>query len=448
MKNQIARFDIKTRQLLKNIVSTFLVKGLALFVGLYTFPAYMRYFSNDLVLGLWFTVISVLSWILTFDLGIGNGLRNSLVKPITENNDIEIKRQVSTAYLCLSAFVIFVIFVFGTIAQFVNWNYLFNISINIISADTMLFMLEVLIIGILVQFLLKLINSIFFAMQRPAIPNILGLCSSILMLFFTLNFKFASIETSIKFLSIAFAFTSNIPYLTANIIMFLTKFKKARPNVKYFSKESVKTILNLGLTFFYLQILALLMFSTNEFIISSSLGPDKVVIYSIFNKIFSILSMLFVLAITPLWSAVTEAHYKKDAAWIKKIQSKLNLLLLIFVPLEALFVVMMPLIQKVWLGSNAIPTDYLICFLLVVYNTLYLKVMIDANIINGIGKLKMQVVALTMAVVFKFTAAYSLLIFYQNINVILCANIIALIPCTIILALDVDNKVKHNKAVI
>ncbi len=387
-KNRIIRLDSKTKKLLKNVASTLLVKGLGLFVGLYTLPAYMKFFSNELALGLWFTVISVLTWILTFDFGVGNGLRNSLVKPITENNSTEIKKQISTAYISLSAFVFIVILLFSGVAQFINWNSLFNISVNVVSEETMLFMLLVLIIGILIQFILKLINSVFFAMQRPAIPNLLGLCSSILMLIFTLSFKFTSIEDSIKFLSIAFVFTSNFPYLVASLIIFFTRLKNARPSLKYFSKDSIKTIMNLGIIYFYLQILALLISSTNEFIISRSLGPDKVVTYNIFNRIFSVLSMLFVVALTPLWSAVTEAYIKRDSLWIRKIKSKLNSVLLIFIPLEALVVLFMPLIQKVWIGKNAIPTDYLTCFLLVIYNAVYLKIMIDSSIINGIGKLK------------------------------------------------------------
>ena len=41
----------------KNIIGAFLVKGGALFVSLFTLPAYIKFFNNDEVLGLWYTIL-------------------------------------------------------------------------------------------------------------------------------------------------------------------------------------------------------------------------------------------------------------------------------------------------------------------------------------------------------------------------------------------------------
>ena len=85
---QINASDSKSKKLIINSNLSLIVKGSSLFVSLFTMPAYMRIFKEQEVLGLWFTTLSVLSWILTFDLGIGNGLRNHLVKPLMENNRV------------------------------------------------------------------------------------------------------------------------------------------------------------------------------------------------------------------------------------------------------------------------------------------------------------------------------------------------------------------------
>ena len=54
----------------KNVFGAFLVKGAALFLTLFTLPAYISYFNNDEVLGLWFTLLSLLNWILNLELSM------------------------------------------------------------------------------------------------------------------------------------------------------------------------------------------------------------------------------------------------------------------------------------------------------------------------------------------------------------------------------------------
>ena len=51
----------KDRILFQNILGAFAVKGLSLVVSLFTLPAYMRFFKDQNVLGVWYTVLSVLT---------------------------------------------------------------------------------------------------------------------------------------------------------------------------------------------------------------------------------------------------------------------------------------------------------------------------------------------------------------------------------------------------
>lgn len=70
-----------------NSIASVGVKIGAIFVALFTTPAYIRYFDNNEILGAWFTILSILNWILYCDMGIGNGLRNSLVYAIANKID-------------------------------------------------------------------------------------------------------------------------------------------------------------------------------------------------------------------------------------------------------------------------------------------------------------------------------------------------------------------------
>ena len=51
----------KNKEILKNIKASFVVKGLSIILVLFTTPAYMRYFNNNVALGVWFTVVSIIT---------------------------------------------------------------------------------------------------------------------------------------------------------------------------------------------------------------------------------------------------------------------------------------------------------------------------------------------------------------------------------------------------
>ena len=77
--NKLLKIDLKKvlsdkdeRNLLIQIVLAFAVKGLSLIISLFSMPLYIKYFKNDEVLGLWYTILSTLSWIHICDLGLGN----------------------------------------------------------------------------------------------------------------------------------------------------------------------------------------------------------------------------------------------------------------------------------------------------------------------------------------------------------------------------------------
>ena len=100
--NKLKNLSENDKIVYKNVIGAFLVKGCALFVTLFTLPSYIKFFNNDEVLGLWFTILSLLNWILNFDLGIGNGLRNHLSISISQKRSTDTKKYISLRTLYYS----------------------------------------------------------------------------------------------------------------------------------------------------------------------------------------------------------------------------------------------------------------------------------------------------------------------------------------------------------
>ena len=95
--------DRNNREISSNILLTFLIKGGAMLISVLIVPAYARYFANDDVYGTWLTISAVFVWLNMFDFGIGNGLRNYLVKSLADKDDAASKRYISSSYISVGA---------------------------------------------------------------------------------------------------------------------------------------------------------------------------------------------------------------------------------------------------------------------------------------------------------------------------------------------------------
>jgi len=220
MPEKIRNMNENDWLILLNTIGAIMIKGGALVVSLLTMPAFFRYFRDQEVLGLWFTILSVLSWILTFDLGIGNGLRNHLVSALASYDRSIIKKYISSAYIAIGIVALASVGASVMIFRFLRWNAIFNISNNIVSNNTLNRVVVIVFSGIMLQFLLKLITSILYAMQKSALNNLLNLISSILIYLYLAVAKSSDVTTNLISMAIVYVLAVNIPLLVATIIVF------------------------------------------------------------------------------------------------------------------------------------------------------------------------------------------------------------------------------------
>jgi O-antigen/teichoic acid export membrane protein len=434
------------KQLLINTMAVLGTRGFGLIVSLFTMPAYMRYFEEQKILGLWFTLLAVLTWILTFDLGIGNGLRNKLVKPLIERDTKKIKTYISSAYI-ISIIIAFIAFVIGyVILPLINWNALFNISIDSISSKSFLNVVLILYLGVLLQFVLKLIYSIFYALQKSAVPNILTLFSSIIILIFVLYSDTGSMEDNLILLAKMHVLFTNFPLVVATIIVFLTELKHFKPSIRFFNFYFAKDVMKLGGVFFLLQITSLLLTSTNEVLITWLSGTEDVVDFQIYNKLFLLVGSIFTLALTPIWSAVTKAFEQNNFKWLRKLYKLLKLVSVLFILGEFLLIFILQFIVDFWLGENTIKINIFYAFMFATFGGLYIWHSTITSIVNGIGKLKIQLIWLSLGAVVNVPVAYILFKFTGSWISIVVANIISLLPYCIIQPFYINKYLKDDRS--
>lgn len=105
--------NTRNKMLTTNILYSSILKIISLSTSLLIVPITINYLNNE-VYGIWMTITSILFWINTFDIGLGNGMRNYLTEAISQKDYSLGKRYISTtlSLLTLIALVIGLLFLY------------------------------------------------------------------------------------------------------------------------------------------------------------------------------------------------------------------------------------------------------------------------------------------------------------------------------------------------
>jgi O-antigen/teichoic acid export membrane protein len=188
------------------------------------------------------------------------------------------------------------------------------------------------------------------------------------------------------------ASTPVILLLVSSLIIFCGKYRYLRPSLQYYDYSLVKDILRLGVVFFIIQFITIILYQSNNLIITHVIGNEGVVEYNIAHKYFQVLYTLYMIVVTPMWSATTQAYVLKDLQWIDKTQKNLNKVAMLFSGIGVIMLALSPVIYKLWLGDGNIHIAFTTSLLLFASEAFRMFYGNYGYIINGIGKLNAQLI--------------------------------------------------------
>lgn len=400
--------DIKSllngnRLLAGNIAGVLLIKGLGLFLSLISMPLYIRFFDNQIVLGVWFTVLSVINWIISFDLGIGNGLRNNLTIAIARNDRLKMRQIISSGYFILGLVSSLLLVIMWLSSGYIDWNSFFNVSASIVPAVSIRKVVTVTLSGLIISFFLRLVTSVNAAIQLPVINNIISFFTSLLLVVWLLLAKPSSdpVENMMR-ISWAYCIIVNVPLLLTMAITFcLPVLRGCFPSIRYISRDAARGVMYVGVVFFILQLLFMVISVTNEWFVSRFFSPDDVVEYQIYNRLFQALTNIFMLVLLPIVAAVTKAYAEGKINWIKKMRSLLYCLAGVAFVIQILLAVFLQPIVNFWLVDKAITVNYSVAAVFVFASIVGMWVSVQSAIVTGLNRLNLQLVFFLLAVPFK-----------------------------------------------
>lgn len=328
-----------------NIGAVTFYKLLAILTSLLIVSISIRYLGERNY-GLWVTIFTFMSWFSFFDFGLGNGLRNKLSHALSSNNHKLAREYISTAYVSIGIVLTTLSIALFAIGSRINWELMFNVDNTSIEFGKIL---AVVFSGFIVNLFLKIVNTVFYAVEKSSIPSLIEFCNQA----FILSALFL-IGNDISFLQYAFlvSFSQVIVLFIASAISYTYIVNDFKPSLANFNKEHIRELMGLGGKFFFIQITTVILYSTDSFIINYFLGSEKVTIYSVSLKYFSMITMFMTILLTPFWSAFANSLNKGDYNWVKGVLHKFIRVIGVLIALTLVMVMTSDYVYKVWIGSE------------------------------------------------------------------------------------------------
>lgn len=365
----------------------FVLRGISILCGFLIVPLTINYVSSY-EYGIWLTISSLVAWLSFFDIGIGNGLRNRFTEAVESHNPEAARIYVSTAYTIITLIVGCVWLIAMVASNFLNWSKILNTYPGL--NKELLYTVLIVITNFSILFVLGLNKTLLNALQKPALASAFDTISQVLLCVVLLIITHIS-KGNLVYLALAMGGTSIVTLVIANLWTFKTILKDYRPSVRFVKFRYAKDIMSLGINFFFLQILSIAFYQTNNLIISHYIGPEEVTVYNIAFKYMHVLPMAFTIILTPFWSAFTEAKVNEDYSWMISARKRLVQVLIGFGVLGLIMVAVSPFVYSVWI-KDVVIVPFTVTLLVYVYQMINMWGTLWTQLLAGLGKIRLQLI--------------------------------------------------------
>lgn len=379
-----------------NILFSGMLKIIGLITSLLIVPITINYLNNE-VYGIWMTITSILFWINTFDIGLGNGMRNYLTEALSKNDYQLGRAYISTTFLLLGVIALIIALILLIPLLALNFNKVFNtMSIDNIELRNVLF---VAIAFTLANFVLKNIGYIFVALQKYAFNDLLNISGNVIALF--VIYILTQVTTgSLLYVVLAYTATYTIIYIIASVPIF-RRYQELKPSLRYFDKRLGQRIVNKGVGFFIIQITScLVIFGAANLFITQFCGPSDVTVYNVAYKYFNLIVIAYTIVLSPMWNAYTDAYVKGDMAWISNTFNRALKLWGLSVVGGIFMLLLSNLFYYLWVGET-VSVPFSVSLSVLIYISFFNLNNCVTYLINGLNKIRIQIMtSLTITVLY------------------------------------------------
>ena len=442
VKYYIYRGNERSVRAKKNILASFGLKGINIALGFITFPLAIKYLG-PVQFGIFATLTSIIEWFNLSDIGLGQGLRNKFTEAVADKDDKLARIYVSTTHYILGIIIFSILIIFLVVNHFLNWSEILNASNSLYRE------LKILAVIVFSAFSLRFVFSpiyrVLYALQKPALVDVCQTIGKIIWFISLIILVNTSKRSILYFGSVQSLILALVP-ISASIYYYGFKYKKYSPSIKYIEIKNSKRLITLGIQFFIIQVSFIVTQMTSNILIIQLIGPASVTSYNVAFKYFIYIHMAFNIISIPLWSAYTEAYIKKDFIWIKNIIKKMIRLWIFLLIIVIIMVLVSNLFFRFWIGDT-VKVTFLVTALVGLLILTKSWISIFHYLINGVGKIKLQMYLTIVSGIIHIPLAIFLVKFFKMGSAgIVLGSVLSLIVSSIIAPIQ-TKKILENKAI-
>lgn len=398
MPNKIIRYLIsgesRSITLKKNIISSFFLRGISIVINFMLVPLTIGYVSAELY-GVWLTLSSIMTWLGFLDVGFTQGLKNKLTEAIAYQDWNKGKSLVSTTYIMMLVIFVPVCILAEFVIPYINWSDLLNV--DVIYESEIKQVMYVMIAFFCIQMVVNVIVSVIAAFQKVALSSsftVIGQFLSLVIIFILTK----TAPASLMILAFAISATPIIITVVASVLLFNGKYKNIAPSIKYFDRNLVGDLFNLGYKFFIINIQVVILYQSTNILISNISSPLDVTTYNIAYRYMNLSMMIYTIITAPLWPAYTDAYVKNDFNWMNNIRQKMKKVFLLSAVGNVIMVLLSQPIYHLWVGDGVhIPMQMTI--MVALYVIVYCWTNLNGTLIVGMGTVKIETILVVIGMV-------------------------------------------------
>ena len=387
MRGGRLRFESdRALSVLKGSLSTAGSKILLSAITVLALPIAVRYLGAERY-GIWVTTTTITSWIAMLDLGIAATLTNSISAAFAKSDKHLAARQTTNA-LAITFVVVSVLGIISTIAWAnLDWIHLLNVSPEIPPSEVKTTVAIALSLVLLAP-ACTLGGKVLSGYQQTHIYNLVttgGALTSFagLLIGVSLHFRMPAL-----FLASSGSVTlCGIAALVWTLFFFKSWL---RPRFSYINWSEMRALIEEGSPLFLIQIASIVVFGTDNIVVSHFLGAREVTPYSVTLRLVTYAQFLPMFLFPSLWPAYAEADARGDYKWIRRtfhysiMGSAISMLTLLLI-----FVFVGRTLIRLWAGPSAVPSESLL-IAMSVWTLISALTGVQSCLLSAVGRARIQ----------------------------------------------------------